>query len=72
MQTFKVYIPEIDDIASVDALSARKAVFERLNCLDDSFFDDIETLEVIVHDELGLKSIFRITPSRVLRCQKVG
>jgi len=72
LQTYEVIIPEIDDTAFVDAFSARRAVFERMNSLDESLFDEFETLEVVVHDELGLKSTFRVTPNRVFRCQKVG
>ncbi len=74
MQQYEVFIPEIDDISTVESETARSAVISRLNEIDPSSFDDIGTLEVVVHDELGLKSVFQVKPMRAMRfhCAKVG
>jgi hypothetical protein len=74
MQAFEVIIPEIDDISTVEASSARRAVFIRLGELDESTLDDFDEIEVVVRNELGMKSIFRVRPERIYRyrCQKVG
>lgn len=76
MQQFEVFIPEIDDISTVEAETARTAVISRLSEIDPSSFEDIDagTMEVVVHDELGMKSIFQVKPMRTMRfhCAKVG
>jgi hypothetical protein len=74
MQAFEVIIPEIDDISTIEASTARRAIFIRLGELDKSTFEDFDEIEVVVRNELGMKSIFRVRPERIYRyrCQKVG
>jgi hypothetical protein len=74
VQQFEVFIPDIDDISTVESETARAAVISRLGEIDPSNFEDMETMEVVVHDELGLKSIFQVKPMRAMRfhCAKVG
>ncbi|MDQ3235777.1 MAG: hypothetical protein M3Q07_28550 [Pseudobdellovibrionaceae bacterium] len=74
MQAFEVIIPEIDDISSVEASSARRTVFIRLSELDESALEEFDEIEVVVCNEPGMKSEFRVRPERIYRycLQKVG
>ncbi len=74
MQQYEVSIPEFDDISTVEASTGRNAVLKRLREYDSGDFEDVDVLEVIVTDELGLKSIYRIHPSVQCKfqCAKVG
>ena len=71
MQTFEVIIPELEDQSYIEASTPRRAIYQRLLDLDECDFDEIETLDVTVVDELGMKSVFHVAPSRVFRLQKV-
>lgn len=73
MQTFEVYIPELDDTESVEAVSARKAILDRLKRIDEDIIDDLNEIEVVVHDDFGIRSEYVVKPLRTFRflCAKV-
>ncbi len=72
MQTFEVIIPEFSDQSFIEASTPRRAVYLRLHDLDKRDLAEFDSLEIIVHDEVGLKTIFHVTPGRFFRCQKVS
>lgn len=74
MREFEVTISEIDDITSVASSSHKAAVRTRLQEIDPKDLVGHETLEIVVHDDCGMKSVFEVAlePLFKFRLSKVG